>query len=87
MWLLDTSYSYYIYYNGLRRDFKKELILYVMKFKLQRDVSFDFRVEIVHFKSQRGVLHVRDMDIMLTSVSRLSVLSVNNLNIMITSTP
>ena len=49
--------------------------------------TFGFRAKIVDFQNQRGVLHVRDMDTILTSASRLGVLSVGNLNIMITSAP
>jgi len=84
---LRSLYSYYIYfYNGLRPDFKRELILYVMKsFK---EVSFDFRAKNCPLlKSKSGALRVWDMNTMFTSAPWSSVLSMENLNTMITSAP
>ena len=56
----------YMFYNGLRLDFKRELILHVMK-SVKVTFLFCFRVRIVHFQNQRDVLRVSNMDTMLTS--------------------
>jgi len=73
-----------MFYNGLRLDFKRADFTYHEVY--QRDVSFGFGDRIAHFQNQRAVL-VRDMDNMLTSAPRSSVLNVENLNIMIISAP
>ena len=40
----------YLFYNGMRLDFKSELILHVLK-SVKADISFGFRARIVHFQN------------------------------------
>jgi len=40
----------YLFYNGMRLDFKSELILHVLK-SVKTDISFGFRARIVHFQN------------------------------------
>jgi len=65
----------YMLHNGLRHDFKRELILHVMK-SVKETFLLALELEITTFRTKEQLLHVRDMDTMLTSAPRSSVLSV-----------
>ena len=72
-----------MFYNRLIPNFKRELVLHVMK-PVKEMFLLALELELSTFKTKKRFLRVRDIDTMLTSTPQSSVLRVENLNIMIT---